>query len=393
MTLYKNNDAYTLKVTRTFDDVEKMRSCWEQFNEHPNSDIDRFLTFVDNRSEVLGPHVITVLKADEPKLIIAGRIEHSTLELKIGYKTLLKPKLRTLAIIYGGILGEAEDDTAVRQAMIEILGTLSRGEVELVKLSHLRQESLVHRLAKEMPPAICRDNVSLQNIHWRIALPETSADYFDNLKKRVRKNLRRASRSLEKKYPTGVSIKCFQKIEDVPQFINDAEIIAKKSYQRAIGGGFVADDVRIKLVELEARRNRLLAFILYIDGIPVAYDRGTLYSKTFFWGDGGFDPDYKDIEPGTNMLVHIINKLYEHNIKYVDFGFGDAFYKQLYCNECWQEETVYIFAPKPKTVAINFIRSATIALAKYLEAILKKTKLLDKIKSYWRQSLSNRETA
>ncbi len=387
MNPHASHDLFTVQVARTIGELEKYRSEWNRFNRHPNSDIDRFLTVVNYRSEVDRPHVIIILKDGSPVLFIVGRIENSNLELKIGYKALWKPRLRTLAVVYGGILGICEEAPLYR-AMGEILSMLENGEVDIVQFSHLKQDSLICRLAREMPRYVCRDHISLTNLHWRIVLPETFNAYLGSLRQKTRKNLRRAARSLEKTYGKRTEIKCFKKIDDMAKFISDAEEVAKKSYQRAIGGGFKEDAVSTKLINLDARCNRFLAFILYIDGFPVAYDRGSLYGDTFYWGEGGYDPEYKDVEPGTNMLFHIVNRLYEQNVRHVDFGFGDALYKQMYCNESWQEESVYIFAPKLKTITINLVRSMIVLLRKHVEGILRKMKLLDKIKRYWRQSLS-----
>ena len=293
-----NNDSFTVQVASTLDDVEKMRSAWAEMNWHPNSDIDRFLTVVNHRSEVIRPHVIAVLKDGQTKLIVVGRIEHSALELKLGYKTVWKPRLRTLLVVYGGILGESDDPATTHRAMMEIIDMLSSGVIELVEFSHQETDSLIYHLAKEMPRNICRDNISSPNIHWRIALPDTSDAYFNSLKQKTRKNLRRALRHLEAKFPDKAVIKCFQNIDDAASFIMDADKIAKKTYQHAFGGGFADYVVNKYLIDLAAKRNGLLAVILYIDGEPVAYDWGTLYGKTFYWHAGGYDPDYSEIEPG-----------------------------------------------------------------------------------------------
>lgn len=378
----------TVEFAKTIEDVEKIRSAWMDLNWHPNADIDWFLTVANNRAEVIRPYIITVLKEGQPTLILIGRIEYTTLDIKFGYKQIWTPRLLTLSVVYGGILRKDEDELPVRRVMTEIQNMISRCEVELVVFNHLRTDSYIHHLAVEISSHRYKENPALSNLHWRISLPDSATTYFGSLKQKTRKNLRRALRHLEAKYPGKTEIKCFQKTKDLEIFITDAEKIAKKTYQHVLSEGFADFEAYYKkLIYVAAQRNSLLAFILYIEEIPVAYDWGTLYGKIFYWHAGGYDPEYSEIEPGTNLFVHIINEIFKYDINKVDFGFGDAFYKHMYCNESWNEESVYLFAPKPKTLCMKYIRSTMLRMNKFGESVLRRTGLLNKIKKYWRQTL------
>ena len=58
------------------------------------------------------------------------------------------------------------------------------------------------------------------------------------------------------------------------------------------------------------------------------------------------------------MLLEIIRELMEEGgAQKIDFGFGDAKYKEVICNENWQEASVYIFSPTFKAMRINAVRS------------------------------------
>ena len=116
----------TVEFAKTIEDVEKIRSAWMDLNWHPNADIDWFLTVANNRAEVIRPYIITVLKEGQPTLILIGRIEYTTLDIKFGYKQIWTPRLLTLSVVYGGILRKDEDELPVRRVMTEIQNMITR---------------------------------------------------------------------------------------------------------------------------------------------------------------------------------------------------------------------------------------------------------------------------
>lgn len=99
-------EGWSIKVAKSVEDVEELRGTWQEWQWHPNADIDFYLTIVNARPEILRPHVILLLSNDQPVAMMIGRIEEKKFEFKIGYKSFYGPKVRLLTIIYGGILGD-----------------------------------------------------------------------------------------------------------------------------------------------------------------------------------------------------------------------------------------------------------------------------------------------
>ena len=154
--------------------------------------------------------------------------------------------------------------------------------------------------------------------------------------------------------------------------------------------GFRNNDEIRKWYEIGLDRSILRAYILYINGQPVAYRHGFCQNDVLFASGTGYDPFYSNYRIGTFLLNYVIESLYINGqTRAIDYGFGDADYKQIYCNENWTEAPVYIFAPTSKGIFINLMRNCTMLVSFLAQKILKKLNLYSKIKKRWRKQLTD----
>lgn len=372
--------------------VEALRGSWKEIQWHPNADIDFYSTLIAARKSVFSPYVIALKHNGVLKTIFVGRIENTCLDCKFGYKTIFRPRLKAINISYGGILGDASRENC-SIVVSEIMKRLSDGEAEAVCLSHLNVNSDIYAVARTVPNALCRDPSVKPSLHWGLSVPASMEEYFNSIDYKFRKNLRRSQRNLIKFYPSGTVVRCFQKVEEVNTFMRDAEIIAAKSYQRSMNVGFKYDSETLELVTLAARLGWFRGYILYIDDTPVAFERTTQYGHILFCENAAYDSSYRNVEPGTNLFLKLLEDICgEGKINYIDFGFGDAFYKKNFCNQVLQEESVYIFAPTFKSVSINIMRIVINSISLSAENIAGKLKIIPKIKKSWRSNLNKNHT-
>jgi hypothetical protein len=69
----------------------------------------------------------------------------------------------------------------------------------------------------------------------------------------------------------------------------------------------------------------------------------------------------------------------------MDFGLGDAEWKQRFGNHHWREASVYLFAPKVKAIFLNLVWSPAILLERAVKRVLQRVQLLTKLKKAWRE--------
>jgi CelD/BcsL family acetyltransferase involved in cellulose biosynthesis len=70
-------------------------------------------------------------------------------------------------------------------------------------------------------------------------------------------------------------------------------------------------------------------------------------------------------------------------VKEVDFGLGDADWKQRFGDQQWQEASTSIFAPTMKGLGINGLRTLSTFVDQAVKRILEKTQILARMKRLW----------
>lgn len=385
----EKDEPYSIKVARSAEEIESLREIWEKWQCHPNADIDFYLTIINSREEIIRPHVMVIGKNGKPETMVIGRIERKREEIKIGYKTLFKPWVRILRIIYGGILGE-QSKRRSEVIIEELLKILMQGQIDCITLDSLRKNSNIYVAAKKKPGLPMRDRIQIDRTHWKMTLPGTMDEIFQKLSRNRREELRRYPRMIEKDHPGSVEFKCFRMTEDVDQACRDVEKVAEKTYQRGLRVGFINNKENQTRLYLEAEKGWLRAYILYVENKPCAFWIGSLYKRSFHVNFLGFDPDFKRYKPGTIVLSRMLEDLLKDRVCEIDFGFGDALYKQRLGDESWEEASVYIFGPSLKSISINAIRTIILSGYRIAEKVTRDVNLEGKIKKYWRGKLAKK---
>lgn len=387
-----NIGSWKVTVLSSIEDIKAIRPVWEQMQaEEPysvlNSDIDRFLCVIEASGGSVRPYIILVKENGRPAAMVLARIGKSPVKLKLGYKTLLSPKLRCLTIEYGGILGQPKEELC-SFLVDKFVQMLSSNETDVVLFSHLAIDSNIYYSARSMPNFFCRGHFPVQHLHWKTILPSSYEEFLRCRSKNSRHNIRRYSKRLVSKYGNRLSIRCFTETNQIDQLFFDTDQVAKKTYQYGLGSGFINDIKTRRLFRHFLDRKCLIAYVLYIDGKPCAFWNGVRYGKTFFTSTTGYDPAYYDDRLGLFLLTKVFDALcLDLNVDAVDFGFGDAQYKQSFCDLSWTEASVYIFAPRLYPVLINILQSSMMGLSLVLECALNKIGLRGWVKRRWRNLL------
>ena len=368
------------------EEIEELRSIWIRMQYHPNTDIDNYLTVVASFEDVIRPHVILFSQNGQPKALAVGRLERKNMGITLGYKTLFKFKTHCLTIMYDGLLGNWTQEIS-HLLVTELMKSLKRNEADIVWFNLLRSDSQIYEKARQVPSFFCRDHVIETNPHWKMILPNSLVDFLQKMTAKHRYWLNRLPRVLEKDYSGKVIYKYYQRKDELDELFADAEEIARKTYQRDLDAGFMDNSIMRQRLAMSADHGWLRAYLLYVDDKPCAFWMGTLYGKVFHLDFTGYDSTFKRYEPGTILFMRMIEDLTNNKVEEIDFGFGDAFYKQRFGDQHWDESSVYIYAPTIKGILFNTIRTINLILYKNLLRLAEKTNILQKIKRLWRDKL------
>lgn len=381
--------AAAVRLARSAEEVEALRPVWEGFESHVvNADIDYHLTLVEHSPEALRPHVLLLERNGDPATLVVGRVEDVRLPVRMGYKTLSRPLVRVLTVSYAGVLGDAGEDAAAA-VIAEIAGSLGRGEADVARLRNLEVGSPLHRIARSAPGVLSRDRLALTARHWRASLDGSYDDYLGRRSSKTRGNIRRYGRKLEAAFPDAIELRTFREPGDRERLVADTGAVYEGTYQHALDVGYSGTGVERDVMTLALARGWFRGFVLYVEGRPRAFWHGMRYGRVFSTGPTGYDPAYGQHRVGTYLLSRMVEELAdEDGLDWIDFGFGDAEYKQHFGDKSWLEQDVLMWAPRARPIRLNATRTALLAADRSARALLQRRGLLGKARKAWRTRVS-----
>jgi hypothetical protein len=376
------------KVVRSLEEVKGIAEVWRSWQCHPNSDLDWYLTVLRSRPEFLRPHAIVVYRDGCPEAMLVGRLELRMVEAKVGYARLLKKGTRALTFLYGGLLGTLSPEGS--EALVrDIMNSLSQGDADLAYFNHLKADSPLYRAATKVPGRFSRDYCPSLQVHRSMTVPGSIEEFYRGLSAKVRKNLKWQAKKLVQENTGNVRVRCFRETRDLEQMIQDVEGIARKTYQRGLGVGFTDNPEMHRRLSLEAEKNWLRGYVLYVQNVPWAFWIGTLYLGTFHSDFMGYDPNLGKYSPGMFLIVKVIEDFCNRNdsgdqVSKIDFGLGDAQYKEVLGDHEWNDASLYIFSPRFRGVSLNLVRTPAAMLDRAARRAIEQIGLLGRIKRKWR---------
>ncbi len=186
---------------------------------------------------------------------------------------------------------------------------------------------------------------------------------------------------------------CYKNEEEISKLCEDIEKVARNSFLRILGYGFINNTGNKNILSILAKRGWLHGYILYIDEIPCAYYICFIYKDIFYFRSSGFDVRYKNCSPGVVLLKHVLEDIYkrEKNIREIDWGIGDRIFKKHLGNYSFKVGSIYIFPPRFYGFILNCTKGLLVFIKTFIRAILIKFGWKDKISSYWRQRLIKKQ--
>ena len=373
-----------VSVAQTPKEIEALRDFWQAKAWHPRMDLDVFLSQCQG-TPTSCPYVLRVFRNGALTGILAGRLEETPFEVKLGYWSCWKPKLHALTIPYAGVLGDFSLPNA-QTACRQLLAILRRGEAEAVLLDWVPINSDLFKVARSMPIVCWRNAFFRSNPHWKINLPR-QADEIWNHSHHRRAWVRRIFKRIETDFPGKVNYRFFKDPGEVEEMCRDAELVAAKSYQRGLGVGFTDNsDSRERLLRY-AQIGILRACMLFVDGTPKAFWIGSVYKQRFFSAYLAHDPGLEKYEIGSLVFIKLLGTLCAEGARQVDLGQGEGFYKQRFADVCEEEACLYMLSPSVRSLLLNAGFNAGEALALSARKTLASLNVLQSLKTKWRRRI------
>jgi CelD/BcsL family acetyltransferase involved in cellulose biosynthesis len=376
------------RIARTVGELELLRDAWDAFAwPRVDADPDFLAALVESIPGEVRPHVAVLERNGSPAAMLVGRIEETRLDVRFGYRTVFRPRVRLLTVAHGGLAGGDAEPAAL---VDEVLRLLRDGEADVALLPGLRTGSALLAEARGRPGALACDRALDSRLHRRLELPATYDEFLRSRSKSTRESVKRYSKKLERDLGDRIAFRVFSDPGEIDEMFAVTEAVAAKTYQRGLGVALADTDQSRQLVSLGLERGWFRTWVLLLDGSPVAFWPGWTYGRTFHVGTPGYDPALAEYRLGTYILMRIVSELCaDPAVDAVDFGPGDSEYKRRFSTDEWQETDVLVFAPTFRAARINATRTAILRSAALARRALERLGVEQRLKRAWRRRLSS----
>ncbi len=152
--------------------------------------------------------------------------------------------------------------------------------------------------------------------------------YLAGFSSKSRATLKRKLRRFAEAGGGTLDVRGFHRPEQVDAFCRDARMLSALTYQeRLLEAGLPADiaaDMRAR-----AACDAVRAWLLYLEGRPVAYLYAPAEGDTLLYAHLGYDPAVADLSPGTVLQAEAMRLLMaERRFRWFDFTEGDGQHKR-----------------------------------------------------------------
>lgn len=379
----------TLSVRTSFEELSELRESWLALQgDHVLSDPDYFEATMSMDDDALRPHVV-VVGDDSPRLMGVGRLERLSLPCRLGYMTLYKPRVRSLTIVPGGLIGDVTDETAA-VVLDELETSLRAGEADVAIVRQVALDSALYRLATTRPGFFRRQHVANNGVHWELTLPESFEAYVASRSKKTREMIRYHRKRLEREFGGDrLSVRRYTEPHELDELVREVTPVAEKTYQHALGVAF-ADTAKFRAqTSLAMERGWFRAWVLSIDGQACAFRLGEAYGGRFRSVRPGYDPAYRRYGVGTWLLLYAIEELCsDAGVEVFDFGLGDSDTKRRFGDRSWVEGDAIVYGPTVRGARINLTRTALVRTSGAVLGAAERVNAFDTLKRRWRRRLS-----
>jgi hypothetical protein len=377
------NVTTEIRVLRSLDDIEAIRADLTRLNSHPEHNWDIYWSVFRDQKHPPEPYVAALLEDGRLRAGLVGRVERGHVHLKLGYWKPVRVPVRRIFIPRQGLLGQG--DAGALRAMVErVVQDLRDRRADLAVFEFPEQDSALHRAAKGVALGFwMRDRAPERRVHRYLTLPATFEE-FDRQHKGLLQKVRKFEKAFEGRYEH----RLLTREDEIEAFCDGADALVSGTWQRGLGIGFLNSEEHRGRIRAAARRGAWRAFVTLVDRKTVAFWIGCSFGSSAFLWWTAYDASQRVYSPGLVALTRMVEHLISKGVTTVDFGGGDAPYKERLCNDSRWEENVCIFAPGFKGVLAHGVHGLDEAVRNLSRTTLKG--LANRLKTPWRRLIARR---
>lgn len=338
---------------------------------------------IENNPKCLGSFTVVLLKDNNPVVLILGRIENYLIELQLGQISFFKTERKSLLIPEGGILSLDDGDSCNKQILNVLLQSFCLKKFDVIILHWVPVDSKFYEVSVKKVSWLFKNYYPYVDKHWYTDLKSSFSDLVAYKSSKERYNLRSVIRKIDNNEQIHFHYRKFSAPEEVITLMQDAEIVLKLTYQRKLGVGFWHNNHIEALFQEAADTNNLLSYVLYADSIPCAVQLGINQGETHHIIYMAHNPEFGRYSPGTYLLLKFLDYICSsHEIKVVDYGWGDGDHKRKFGTSYNIETNLIYFSPSIK----GFFLSLAMNSLRFCADILKRNNWISALYEKWKKA-------
>lgn len=254
--------------------------------------------------------------------------------------------LSNIFCLHGGLLTSLDPTTAVRQTLQALQGL--RGAWHWLDVDLLEIGTPLHSAWLQAAEQVdCRVEHIAKGRSPYIASPGTLDDFLATKSRNFRSNMRARRRDVMT--DPGVEVRYFTQPHEMAAYFALALSVERQSWKRRTGTSLAAREWEARLYDELLTRyaalGRVLAAVLFIDGVPTAHSMDLLQGDRVYGLKTSFDPAYTARRPGVMLLVARLERYFAQGVREFDFIGLDEEYKLQWSRHCRAHESLRLYAP------------------------------------------------
>ena len=211
----------------------------------PNAEPDRFLATVS----ALGsrPVILEIEDGDGRSGMIIARREPMRVSARIGYFRIPTPKLYSLVVVYGGILGRISSESVTDFLTKRLSGT---ERYDHIMINSLATDSPVMQPLRQVKNVVVHPPI----LHRRLRLDDTFESIMSRHSGKHRRRLSWERRNLESAFDGKLEWVTLTCEEEVDRVLGDAARIGRRTYHAKVGWLVEENDLWRAQITLAAKR-------------------------------------------------------------------------------------------------------------------------------------------
>ena len=357
-----------LKAFLSEGQAQEIKRFWLPLRISPESNWDLYWSSLRTRSECTGPYILSLHNENRLFGLLIGRVEKKHVSLRVSaYWRILSVPVRRIMINSIQIFSHQDSEDLLQRMVSRIVEDLRGGLADIALFEYMPEDSEIFQVLNKFElPLWMRDNIPERSIHRYLTLPSSFNEY-----QRAHKGMMQKVRKFERTYGGRFQYRLLNEVNEIDEFCSAAEMVSQKTYQRAIGVGFLNNEEDRGMIRMIAAQGTWIAFVALVDDKAVAFWSGCRYGSNVFLLWTSYDQDFQEFSPGLVSFTRLVEHLMDEGATGIDWGSGDAVYKERLGNISRWEKRVCLYAPTIRGMLAHGVRGLDAALGNLIRTRLK----------------------